>query len=140
MRDMDRTDAYQMNFTAVYARTMGLHSVNGLFSVERKERENEFVRFYKDSPLAFDNGQSNSAIGAADGQTTRSESAGLSYIGRLNYAYADRYLFEFLIRTDASTNFAPENYWGSFPSFSAGWVLSEEGFFKDNIKWMNFSN
>lgn len=138
MRDMDRTDAYQMNFTAVYGRTFGLHSFNGLFSVERRENENEFVRFYKDSPLSFDNGQSNSATGASDGQTTRAEAGYLSYIGRFNYAYADKYLFEFLIRSDASTKFAPENYWGTFPSFSAGWVMSEENFFKNNIKWIDF--
>lgn len=138
MRDMDRTDAYQMNFTAVYGRTFGQHSFNGLFSVERRENENEFVRFYKDSPLPFDNGQSNSATGASDGQTTRTEAGYLSYIGRFNYAYADKYLFEFLIRSDASTKFAPENYWGTFPSFSAGWVMSEENFFKNNVKWVDF--
>ena len=45
----------------------------------------------------------------------------------LNYAYADKYLFEFLIRSQASASkFSPENYWGAFPSFSAGWVMSEE--------------
>ncbi|MDU1906491.1 MAG: TonB-dependent receptor [Dysgonomonas sp.] len=138
MRDMDRTDSYQMNFTASYGRTFGLHTINGLFSIERRENENEFVRFYKDSPLSFDNGQSNSATGSGDGQTTRSEAGYLSYIGRLNYSYADKYLFEFLIRSDASTKFAPENYWGTFPSFSAGWVISEEDFFKNSVKWMDF--
>jgi len=138
MRDMDRTDSYQMNFTASYGRTFGLHTINGLFSIERRENENEFVRFYKDSPLSFDNGQSNSATGSGDGQTTRSEAGYLSYIGRLNYSYADKYLVEFLIRSDASTKFAPENYWGTFPSFSAGWVISEEDFFKNSVKWMDF--
>ncbi len=74
----------------------------------------------------------------ADGETTRTESGLLSYIGRFNYSYADKYLFEFLFRSDASTKFAPENYWGSFPSFSIGWVVSEEGFFKDNVNWIDF--
>ena len=64
--------------------------------------------------------------------------ANVSVIARLAYSYADRYLFEFLIRSDASTKFAPKNYWGTFPSFSAGWVVSEEGWFKDHVKFMDF--
>ena len=62
----------------------------------------------------------------------------LSYIGRVNYSYADRYLLEFLIRSDASTKFAPENYWGVFPSLSLGWVVSEESWFKEHVKGIDF--
>jgi len=61
----------------------------------------------------------------------------LSYIGRFNYSFADKYLFEFLIRSDASTKFAPANYWGIFPSFSAGWVVSEEEFMQ-NTDWVDY--
>lgn len=62
-----------------------------------------------------------------------------SYFGRLTYAYDSRYLFEANIRYDGSSRFAPENRWGLFPSFSAGWRLSEEAFMKnlaflDNLK------
>ncbi len=138
LRDGDRGDTYQLNFNAGYERSFGKHNVSALFSVEKTESEYEKVRYYKDEPLSFTNGQSNTATGTADGETTRTESGMLSYIGRFNYSYADKYLFEFLIRSDASTKFAPENYWGTFPSFSAGWVVSEEGFFKDNVKWMDF--
>ncbi|MBQ7513011.1 MAG: SusC/RagA family TonB-linked outer membrane protein, partial [Prevotella sp.] len=59
-------------------------------------------------------------------------------IGRLNYSYMDKYLFEFLLRADASTKFAPENYWGTFPSVSAGWVMSEENWFKKTFPWIDF--
>lgn len=138
LRDGSRTDSYQLNFNANYERSFGKHYVSGLFSIEKSETENEFVRYYKDDVLPFSNGQSSSAIGTADGQTTRSESGMLSYIGRFNYSYADKYLFEFLFRSDASTNFAPENYWGKFPSFSAGWVISEENFYKNNVSWMDY--
>jgi TonB-linked SusC/RagA family outer membrane protein len=138
LRDGDRGDTYQLNFYGTYERTFGKHTVNGLFSIERSESEYEKVRYYKDDPLSFTNGQSNTATGTADGETTRTESGMLSYIGRLNYSYSDKYLFEFLFRSDASTKFAPVNYWGSFPSFSAGWVISEEGFFKDHVSWMDY--
>ena len=39
---------------------------------------------------------------------------------------------QFVFRSDASTKFAPENYWGFFPTGSVGWVLSEENFFKNS--------
>lgn len=138
LRDGSQTDSYQLNFNTTYERTFGKSNVSALFSVEKAESQNEFVRYYRDDVLSFTNGQSNTATGTADGQTTRSESGILSYIGRLNYSYADKYFFEFLYRTDASTKFAPVNYWGSFPSFSGGWVISDEKFFKKNLNWMNF--
>ncbi|MDR0845645.1 MAG: hypothetical protein LBN71_10520 [Tannerella sp.] len=56
----------------------------------------------------------------------------------MNYNYAGKYLAEYLIRSDASTKFAPENYWGTFHSFSAGWIVSEESWFKENVKFMDF--
>jgi len=138
LRDGDRGDTYQLNFNTMYERSFGKHNISALFSIEKSESEYEKVRYYKDEPLIFTNGQSNTATGTADGETTRTESGLLSYIGRLNYSYADKYLFEFLFRSDASTKFAPENYWGSFPSFSAGWVISQEGFFKDHVNWVDF--
>lgn len=137
-REMRRTDNYQMNLTATYARTFGLHDISGLFSIEKSEREYEFVWGQKMDPYDFTDEQSNSATGKESTQFSRSESGTLSYVGRINYAYADKYLFEFLLRSDASTRFAPENYWGYFPSVSLGWVISEEDWFKNNVGAINF--
>jgi len=137
LRDGERSDSYQLNLYGIYERTFGKHTISALYTWEKSESETEFVRYYKDDVLPFTNGQSNTATGTADGQTTRTEAGLMSYIGRFNYSYADKYLFEFLIRSDASTKFAPENYWGTFPSFSAGWVVSEENFF-DKVDWIDF--
>ncbi len=63
-----------------------------------------------------------------------------SYIGRLDYNYAGRYLAQFNFRSDGSSKFGPENRRGYFPSFSLGWRISEEAFFEplkavvDNLK------
>ena len=57
-------------------------------------------------------------------------SAFLSYLGRANYNFAEKYLFTASIRKDGSSNFAPENRWGTFPAFSAGWRVSQEPWFK----------
>lgn len=54
----------------------------------------------------------------------------MNYFGRINYSYMDKYLFEATVRVDGSMNFAPGHRWGTFPSFSAGWVISDEPFFK----------
>ncbi len=52
----------------------------------------------------------------------------LSYFGRLNYAFSNKYLLEADLRADASSRFKEGNRWGIFPGFSAGWRLSEEKF------------
>ena len=139
-RTMTRTDNYQMNFTAQYARDFGKHHVNALFSIEKSEAESEYLQGQRENPYPFTTGQYNSADGEMTTVFTRSESGTLSYIGRLNYAYADRYLFEFLLRSDASTKFAPQNYWGTFPAISAGWVISEEPWFQKSksLSWIDF--
>ena len=139
-RNMIRTDNYQINFTAQYARDFGKHHVSALFSIEKSEAESEFVTGQVNEPLPYTNHQSNSGEGEKNTEFNRAESGTLSYIGRINYAYADRYLFEFLLRSDASTKFAPENYWGTFPAISGGWVISEESWFQDSkvAKWLDF--
>ncbi|MFD1604948.1 SusC/RagA family TonB-linked outer membrane protein [Flavobacterium artemisiae] len=61
----------------------------------------------------------------------------LSYFGRLQYDYKGRYLLSAMIRRDASTRFGPGNTTGYFPSFTAGWVVSDESFFGEP-KFINF--
>ncbi len=60
--------------------------------------------------------------------TTLSENVLMSYIGRVNYNYAGKYLLSASVRRDGSSKFAPGKKWGTFPAFSVGWRLSEEGF------------
>lgn len=137
-RTMTRTDNYQINFTAQYQRDFGQHHLGGLFSIERSEAESEYLQGQRLNPYPFTTGQYNSATGEMTTAFTRSESGTLSYIGRINYAYANKYLFEALVRSDASTKFAPKNYWGTFPAFSAGWVISEESWFRNKVKGVDF--
>ena len=78
-----------------------------------------------------------------DAQTaTNSGSSGKSayaaYVGRLNYAYANKYLAEASFRYDGSYKFAKGHRWGFFPSVSLGWVMSEEDFFKDALPKIDY--
>ncbi|MDE5935220.1 MAG: TonB-dependent receptor, partial [Muribaculaceae bacterium] len=59
-----------------------------------------------------------------------------SWFGRVNYAFAGKYLFEANFRRDGSSRFAPDCRWGTFPSFSAGWRMTEESFFP-KTEWIN---
>jgi TonB-linked SusC/RagA family outer membrane protein len=60
----------------------------------------------------------------------RDESVVYSYIGRLNYEYAGKYLLSASVRRDGASNFAPGKKFGTFPSIGLGWRISEEGFMK----------
>jgi TonB-linked SusC/RagA family outer membrane protein len=60
----------------------------------------------------------------------------ISYLGRINYSYADRYLASVSLRTDGSSRFGPESHWGWFPSVSVGWRMSEEDFLK-SADWLS---
>ncbi|MET3027972.1 TonB-dependent receptor [Flavobacterium sp. UW10123] len=62
-----------------------------------------------------------------------SEAALASYLGRLEYNYDNRYLFNAVIRRDGSSRFSDENKWSNFPSVSAGWRISNESFFKSEF-------
>lgn len=55
-----------------------------------------------------------------------------SLFSRINYDYDGKYLFEFNLRYDGSSRYAPSHKWGLFPSVSAGWRFSEEAFIKNN--------
>lgn len=141
----------QMNFYVNYDRSFGLHSISAIGSIERREASsNSRALLYAD--MAYDISDTFLGIGGPsivkpDGTsalqsdntvTTKGESGSLSYLGRISYNYADRYLLQFVFRSDASTKFAPENYWGFFPGISAGWVVSEESWFKNALPWFEF--
>lgn len=60
-----------------------------------------------------------------------------SWFGRINYAFANKYLLEANIRYDGSSRFAKNDRWATFPSVSLGWVLSEENFMKSTRSWLD---
>lgn len=68
---------------------------------------------------------------------TRSSSASAGYVGRLNYDYKGKYLVELMGRYDGTYLYAPGHRWGFFPSYSLGWRVSEEPFFKAILPKIN---
>jgi TonB-dependent starch-binding outer membrane protein SusC len=62
----------------------------------------------------------------------------LSYFGRLQYNFNETYMFNATLRADGSSKFAKNNRWGYFPSFSAGWVISNESFMESTSSYLDF--
>ncbi len=61
----------------------------------------------------------------------------LSYFGRLNYDFKNRYLLSATFRADGSSKFSKGNRWGYFPSAAAAWRVSQEGFMKGTSSWLD---
>lgn len=95
---------------------------------------NAFRRYY--TSTAIDQLFAGGAAEIANGGSG-SVSARLNYFGRANYAYKDKYLAEFVWRYDGSYNFPETHRWGFFPGISAGWVVSEENFFKEKVHFID---
>ncbi|MGZ8538373.1 MAG: SusC/RagA family TonB-linked outer membrane protein, partial [Flavisolibacter sp.] len=86
------------------------------------------INSYKDASFRFDVGLANRDGYAGDFIEHKIS----SLFSRLNYSYADKYLFTGIIRRDGSTRFGPNKKYGIFPSFSAGWNISREDFWPSN--------
>lgn len=93
---------------------------------------------YAENPFYFASGLSSDVLGG-NGYTSATtvqngldiqESRLISFFGRANYNLNDKYLVGFSVRRDGSSRFGPDNAWGTFPSASLGWRLSEESFLK----------
>lgn len=131
------TRQYSVNYNHVFADT---HRVKAMAAFER-------IAYESDNFFGKRNGFMTTAIEqlvAGDPSTSfanggASEMGRESWIGRIDYAYKDKYLIETIFRADASAKFAESKRWGYFPSVSLGWVISREGFMKnadylDNLK------
>jgi TonB-linked SusC/RagA family outer membrane protein len=81
------------------------------------------------------------SVGESANQTggggTPGERLNKALIGNFTYDYAGKYMVTYLFRYDGSSKFPKEKRWGFFPSFSAAWRLSEEGFMKDRFEWLS---
>ncbi|OIV42946.1 SusC/RagA family TonB-linked outer membrane protein [Flavobacterium johnsoniae] len=83
---------------------------------------------YRDASFNFDIPQTDRVNRASDFDQHKLASLFL----RANYDYMEKYLFTGIVRRDGSTRFGENKKWGVFPSFSLGWVISKEGFWKEN--------
>nr|WP_294895674.1 TonB-dependent receptor [uncultured Pedobacter sp.] len=136
----DVYNSYQLIGSLNYGLKTGKHDFSVMAAFDQSQNETDQAAVYWRNQLipnvaeywAFDQStftnQSNTAFQARK----------RSYISRLNYAYDGKYSLEAIARYDASTNFAPSKRWGLFPSVGLGWKVSDENFFKDNVKFIDY--
>ena len=78
-----------------------------------------------------------SKITSPDVSTGYTKSSMVSFFGRANYSYDGKYLLQASVRADGSSVLAEGHKWGYFPSVSAGWRISEEGFMQSAKSWLD---
>lgn len=135
---------YHDNFEALayYDFSLGKHAVNILGGTsyenyKKDEMSGEAKNLNSNDFFSFNAYDSSLATNSELSDKVETWSM-MSYFGRFNYNYADKYLFEANIRYDGSSRLAPQNRWKAFPSFSLGWRVNEESWFNvsqfDNLK------
>lgn len=126
---------YTLNMLLNYRKRFGDHEISalgGFSQIHQKYSENQAYRenFYNNDVQSVNMG---------DESTMKSygynnEYALQSWFGRVNYNYADRYLLEANLRYDGTSRFTGDNQFGVFPSFSAGWRVSNEKFWTEGLR------
>ena len=137
----DESDSKVFNLKLNYDKTVGgVHNISAFISMESSDYLSQGIEAYrryflsKQLPYLFAGG------------TTEWENNGdvsidsrLNYFGRAMYNYKETYLFQFSLRRDGSLRFSEESgRWGTFPSVLVGWRVSNENFWKNNIKFIDY--
>lgn len=131
--------SYQFNWLVNYDRSFGKHHVSGMMAYEIAKSTGKFLTGSAEDLLTSSIDQifvssSDKSHRNFDGNET--ESSRLSWVGRFNYNYDDRYIAEFSFREDGNSKFGSGQRWGFFPSFSLGWRISNEEFMK-SVEWLS---
>ncbi len=129
---------WMWNIIATYNLEKGNHRADAMVGMElNREDDTSFSgKAYDFAVLNPDYMWPNAAVGESEAYGYGEGYTLVSYFGKLNYNYADRYLLSLTMRYDGSSRFGKNNRYGTFPSISAGWRINEEKFMKD-INWLD---
>ena len=132
---------WMWNAIATYNLEAGKHRADFMIGTElNREDDVSFSgKKYDFSILNPDYMWPNAGVGEAEAYGTGEGYTLVSFFGKANYSYDDRYLASFTIRRDGSSRFGKHNRYGTFPAVSAGWRINQENFMKkatwiDNLK------
>ena len=132
VNNVAQTDYVQRNqnlfFQGDYAKKLGKHDFKLLAGYSQEWLRYDAFSGNRQNVVSEDLPTLNIGAGIQTNSSNAHHRAIRSTFGRFNYAFAGKYLFEVNYRLDATSRFAEQNRWKGFPSFSAGWLLSEEKF------------
>jgi TonB-linked SusC/RagA family outer membrane protein len=137
-RGLNRTFTWTFTNTVSYTRSFDKHNFTVLLGTEARDQSNTFgtgASLHGIPATTFYNASMNFNVPATQtsGWGYENQPYTLSSIfARLNYDYQGKYMLTAIIRRDGSSHFGSNNVYGYFPSISAGWVVSQEGFWKTN--------
>lgn len=140
---MNRGYTWQIENVLTYDKSFGRHTVNVVLgqSAERYTSRQVGGSAYDLIEYNADKANIDFTTGlASDGKRDAYGGAGdphslASYFGRLSYNFDERYMLQATVRRDGSSRFGSNNKWATFPSFSAGWNLTNEPFMQNRPKW-----
>lgn len=129
---------WMWNAIATYNMEVGKHRGDVMLGVELNREDDIHFSGYKEnfSILTPDYMWPDAGVGTAQSYGAGEGYSLVSFFGKLNYTYNDKYLLSLTVRRDGSSRFGKNNRYATFPSVSAGWRLSQEEFMKD-IKWLD---
>lgn len=139
-QSMENTWSMSYENVLNWGHTYGVHTVSALIGTSYIDRSATFMSgnrndlIIDDPEYAYLSMATAATAGVSGGM--RNPSRLLSYFGRANYSYDDRYMMTFTLRRDGSSRFGPNNRFGTFPSVSVGWNLMNERFMS-RFNWLN---
>lgn len=130
---------YNWTNTIKYSQIFGKHNVTALVGFEQKYYNGRYINGSGDNLFSVDP----SYVNLTNVTANRQVSSGInqpigtqSFFGSLDYTYNDKYILRATVRRDGSSVFYPGQQWGTFPSVSAAWRISQEDFLK-SVSWIN---
>lgn len=129
---------WMWNAVATYNFEKGKHRGDAMIGVELNNEDNTWFSGYKEdfSILNTDFMWPDAGVGTAQAYGSGDGYSLVSFFGKFNYTYDDKYLASLTVRRDGSSRFGKNNRFATFPSVSLGWRMSQEEFMKD-IEWLD---
>lgn len=140
-REQRTYDKQLLETTVNYAKKFGNHDVSllGGYSYEENHYQQAFAqnRYFVTNIFGFNNLGAGENLLTGDVTSTANMSKLISFFGRLNYSFSDKYILSAALRRDGSSKFGKNNKWGTFPSVSMAWRVIDENFMQGVKGWMD---
>ncbi|WP_280744767.1 MULTISPECIES: TonB-dependent receptor [unclassified Parabacteroides] len=139
-RKSSTTDKELMELTATYTKEINNHQFDVLagYSYEENEYRSHSAanRDFLSDMFTYNNIQLGEGLLRSDIESYKRSDKLISFFGRANYSFGERFILSATVRRDGSSKFGKNNKWATFPSVSAAWRLSDESFMK-NIDFLD---
>ncbi len=130
---------WMWNAIATYNFQIGLHRADAMIGYElnRQDDNSSRAQRYELAILNTDYMWPSAGTGRQIAEGSGSGFSLVSYFGKANYTYADKYMASFTIRRDGSSRFGKSNQYANFPSFSTGWRITQEKWMQKTSSWLD---